>query len=143
VPLVTQMAREKDVSAYIGDGANRWAAAPLHDVAHLYRLVVEKTGEGCRTSFDDRHGSKSGLSDSPGHAFSVSSILLRCSPDGVELCDDLGFKLKPGYAEVLAQMFDRRCARDQQDVGRPVEQPCQRHLHRSGIERRSHVIELR
>jgi nucleoside-diphosphate-sugar epimerase len=45
VPLVTQTAREKGVSAYVGDGANRWAAAPLHDVAHLYRLVVEKTGE--------------------------------------------------------------------------------------------------
>ncbi len=46
VPLLTQMAREKGVSAYIGDGANRWAAAPLKDVAHLYRLVVEKTGPG-------------------------------------------------------------------------------------------------
>jgi nucleoside-diphosphate-sugar epimerase len=44
VPLLTQMAREKGVSAYVGDGANRWAAAPLKDVAHLYRLVVEKTG---------------------------------------------------------------------------------------------------
>ena len=46
VPYATQIAREKGVSAYIGDGANRWAAAPLLDVAHLYRLVVEKTGEG-------------------------------------------------------------------------------------------------
>jgi nucleoside-diphosphate-sugar epimerase len=46
VPYITQAAREKGVSAYIGDGANRWAAAPLHDVAHLYRLVVENTGDG-------------------------------------------------------------------------------------------------
>ena len=46
VPLFTQLAREKGVSAYIGDGANRWAAAPLKDVAHLYRLAVEKTGPG-------------------------------------------------------------------------------------------------
>lgn len=45
VPYVTQTARDKGVSAYIGDGANRWAAAPLPDVAHLYRLVVEKTGK--------------------------------------------------------------------------------------------------
>jgi nucleoside-diphosphate-sugar epimerase len=44
VPLLTQTAREKGVSVYVGDGANRWAAAPLKDVAHLYRLVVEKTG---------------------------------------------------------------------------------------------------
>jgi nucleoside-diphosphate-sugar epimerase len=41
---VIQIAREKDVSAYVGDGANRWVAAPLKDIAHLYRLAVEKTG---------------------------------------------------------------------------------------------------
>ena len=46
VPLLTQMAREKGFSAYVGDGANRWAAAPLNDVAHLYRLVVEQTNPG-------------------------------------------------------------------------------------------------
>ena len=46
VPLVTQTAREKGVSVYVGDGAIRWAAAPLKDVAHLYRLAVEKTGPG-------------------------------------------------------------------------------------------------
>ena len=46
VPLLTQLAREKGVSAYVDTGANRWAAAPLKDVAHLYRLVVEKTGPG-------------------------------------------------------------------------------------------------
>ena len=34
VSFLTQMAREKGVSAYVGDGANRWAAAPLRDVAH-------------------------------------------------------------------------------------------------------------
>lgn len=46
VVLLTQMAREKGVSAYVGDGVNRWAAAPLKDVAHLYRLAVEQTGSG-------------------------------------------------------------------------------------------------
>ncbi len=44
VPLLTQLAREKGVSAYVGDGANRWAAAPLKDVVYLYRLVIEKAG---------------------------------------------------------------------------------------------------
>ena len=48
VVLLTQTAREKGVSAYVGDGANRWAAAPLKDVAHLYRLAVEQTGPGVR-----------------------------------------------------------------------------------------------
>ena len=46
VTLLIQLAREKGVSAYVGDGANRWAAAPLKDVAHLYRLALEGTGPG-------------------------------------------------------------------------------------------------
>jgi nucleoside-diphosphate-sugar epimerase len=46
VPFLTAMAREKGVSAYVGEGQNRWAAAPLADVALLYRLVVEKAGPG-------------------------------------------------------------------------------------------------
>ena len=44
VPYLTETARQKGVSAYVGDGANRWAAAPLPDVARLYRLVGEQTG---------------------------------------------------------------------------------------------------
>jgi nucleoside-diphosphate-sugar epimerase len=46
VPYVTQTAREKGVSVYIGDGKNSWAAAPLKDVAHLYRLVIETKTAG-------------------------------------------------------------------------------------------------
>jgi nucleoside-diphosphate-sugar epimerase len=46
VPYVTQTAREKGISVYIGDGSNRWSAAPLQDVAHLYRLAIEKGAEG-------------------------------------------------------------------------------------------------
>jgi len=49
VTRVIQIAREKGVSAYVGEGANRWAAAPLKDVAHLYRLSVESTGPGVTT----------------------------------------------------------------------------------------------
>lgn len=46
VPYLTLTARQKRVSAYVGDGANRWAAAPLPDVAELYLRVVEQTGPG-------------------------------------------------------------------------------------------------
>src|SRR6202000_1800661 len=35
VTMLIQIAREKGVSAYAGDGAARWAAGPLKDVAHL------------------------------------------------------------------------------------------------------------
>ena len=46
VPFLTETARQKGISAYVGDGDNRWAAAPLADVSRLYRLVVEQTGPG-------------------------------------------------------------------------------------------------
>jgi nucleoside-diphosphate-sugar epimerase len=45
--LVT-LAREKGVSAYIGEGLNRWAAAHVLDVARLYRLALEKCEAGAR-----------------------------------------------------------------------------------------------
>ena len=47
VPYLTETARQKRVSAYVGDGANRWAAAPLGDVAHLYRAGGGADGTGC------------------------------------------------------------------------------------------------
>jgi nucleoside-diphosphate-sugar epimerase len=42
ITYAVQLAREKGVSAYIGDGLNRWPAAHVLDVAHLYRLALEK-----------------------------------------------------------------------------------------------------
>jgi nucleoside-diphosphate-sugar epimerase len=48
VTYAIQIAREKGLSAYLGEGLNRWPAAHLSDTAHLYRLALEKGESGAK-----------------------------------------------------------------------------------------------
>jgi nucleoside-diphosphate-sugar epimerase len=48
VTYLIALAREKGVSAYVGEGSNRWAAAHVSDVARLYQLALEKHEAGAK-----------------------------------------------------------------------------------------------
>jgi nucleoside-diphosphate-sugar epimerase len=48
ISFAIQIAREKGMAAYVGEGQNRWAAVHVGDAARLYRLVLEKGRAGAR-----------------------------------------------------------------------------------------------
>ncbi len=78
VPFITAVAREKRVSAYTGDGSNRWPAAHVSDVARLYHLAFEKAEPGAIYHAVDEEGvSMKAIAEALGRGLKVPVISIK------------------------------------------------------------------
>ena len=78
VPYITAVARDKRVSAYIGDGGNRWPAAHVSDVARLYRLAFEKADPGAVYHAVDEEGvTMKAIAEALGRGLKVPTVSIR------------------------------------------------------------------
>jgi nucleoside-diphosphate-sugar epimerase len=78
IPYVHSVAREKRVSAYVGDGGNRWPAAHVSDVARLYRLAFEKAERGAIYHAVDEEGvSMKAIAEALGRGLKVPVVSIK------------------------------------------------------------------
>jgi nucleoside-diphosphate-sugar epimerase len=78
IPYVHSVAREKRVSAYVGDGGNHWPAAHVSDVARLYRLAFEKAEPGAIYHAVDEEGvSMKAIAEALGRGLKVPVVSIK------------------------------------------------------------------
>ena len=81
ITYLVDVARRTGVSAYVGDGANRWPAAPVLDVARLYALAFVKREAGARYHAVAEEGvAACEMAEAIGRGLKVPAVAL--SPEG-------------------------------------------------------------
>ncbi|GAA2099974.1 SDR family oxidoreductase [Kitasatospora saccharophila] len=83
IPTFISIARAKGVSAYVGDGANRWPAVHTLDAARLYRLALESAPAGSRLhAVDDEGITFRQIAESIGRGLGLPAVSI--APTGAE-----------------------------------------------------------
>ena len=78
VPYFLAATREKGVSAYVGDGSNRWPAAHVSAVAQLYRLAFEKAERGSIYHAVDEEGvTTKAIAEAHGRGLNVPVVSIK------------------------------------------------------------------
>jgi nucleoside-diphosphate-sugar epimerase len=78
VPYLLAVSRQKGLSAFIGDGGNRWPAAHVSDVARLYRLAFEKAEPGAIYHAVDEEGIRTkAIAEAHGRGLKVPVVSIK------------------------------------------------------------------
>ncbi|KAJ5204512.1 uncharacterized protein N7498_005391 [Penicillium cinerascens] len=73
--MITQIARAKGESAYIGDGQNKWPAVHRYDAARLFRLALEKGEPGAKYHAVGEQGiPMKDIAEAIGHELGVPAV---------------------------------------------------------------------